>query len=205
MTKEKRDAHSAVKEKKDTATETAVKPEISGKQAGEEESIDRVRDILFGAQMRQNEQKFIHLAELLQKEIASLREETRKHLDSLENYAKKGLESLANQLKTEQIERTESVEELSQKINDKNKHLEKKIGQMEEKATKGHRDLHEQILQQSKDLRNEIREKHEEISVILDKSVRELRDEKTDRIGLANLFTEVAMRLKEEFKIPDVE
>jgi hypothetical protein len=40
---------------------------------------------------------------------------------------------------------------------------------------------------------------------LLDKRVRELTDSKTDRAALATLFTEVALRLSDQFRIPGSE
>jgi hypothetical protein len=37
----------------------------------------------------------------------------------------------------------------------------------------------------------------------MDKETAELRDDKADRTALADLFTEMAMRLKGDFKLPD--
>ena len=61
------------------------------------------------------------------------------------------------------------------------------------------------ILQQSKSLMEEIRSQNSQISSSLDQSVNDLRTEKMDRLAFANLLMEVAMRLKDEFKIPEVE
>jgi hypothetical protein len=40
---------------------------------------------------------------------------------------------------------------------------------------------------------------------MLDKRVNELRDGKTDRAALATLFSEVALRLSDQFQIPGAE
>ena len=61
------------------------------------------------------------------------------------------------------------------------------------------------ILQQARNLAEEIRARHEELSALLDKRVHELRDGKTDRAALASLFTEVALRLSDQFQIPGSE
>ncbi|MEP6637424.1 MAG: hypothetical protein ABJB97_11920, partial [Acidobacteriota bacterium] len=60
----------------------------------------------------------------------------------------------------------------------------------------------EQLLDQSKSLSEEIRRKHDEVSSVLDRQVKELNHEKTDRASLSALFTEVALRLNNDFKIP---
>ena len=58
------------------------------------------------------------------------------------------------------------------------------------------------MLEESKRLATEINEKHSEVSQRLDKEAAELRATLTDRLALADLFTEVGLRLQNEFKLP---
>ena len=205
MPKEKVQSETVAEAKKEISVVKPPEPRLPFAEAREEEGIDKVRDILFGAQVRQYEQKFRHLEDLVQKEIANLRSETTKSADTLETYVKKELEALSDQVKNEQTARTESAEELSEKIDRNIKNLEKKTGQLSEKVIASQRDLQEQILQQSKSLMEEIRSQNSQISSSMDQSVKDLRTDKMDRIDFANLLMEVAMRIKDEFKIPDME
>lgn len=205
MPKEKGQSEAVAEVKKEISVVKPPEPRLPFAEAREEEGIDKVRDILFGAKVRQYEQKFKHLEDLIQKEIANLRSETTKSADTLETYVKKELEALSDQVKNEQTERAESAEELSGKIDRTVKGIEKKTGQLSEKVIATQRDLQEQVLQQSKSLMEEIRSQNSQISSSLDRSVNDLRTEKMDRLAFADLLMEVAMRLKDEFKIPEVE
>lgn len=205
MKSKKGKTNSSVKKKENQTSKDVPTTQPSSVEDEDAQSIDKVRNILFGAQTRQNEQKFTRLEALLQKEIANLRDETKITFNSLENYIKKELSTLTDQIKTEKDERTESAEALSGLLKDSNKNIEKKITKLDEKNVKSQRDLQEQILQQSKKLMTEIRAKHEEVSASLEQSVNQLVEDKTDRLALANLFMEMSMRLKDEFDIPDIE
>lgn len=165
-------------------------------------NLDKVRDILFGNQVREQEKRFTRLEERLVKECTNLRDETKERLESLEMYIQKEVESLTARLKTEQAERDTAVQELAQEIKDITKSLEKKIAQLEEQSTQSQRDLRQQILDQSKSLSDVIRQKYEEASAALEREAQELRIDKTDRSTLASLFTEMAMRLNQDFHIP---
>ena len=44
--------------------------------------------------------------------------------------------------------------------------------------------------------------RNDELSATLQKAIGEIRNDKADRFGLADLLTEVAMKLKGEFKMP---
>ncbi len=170
--------------------------------AAEPENIDKIRDILFGSKERQYDQKFTALETAIQKEIGELRSETKKSMASLENYVKKELASLSDQLRSEQDERLEATESVIDKIDNTRKALDRKLGQLGDKTVAGQRDLQEQLLQQSKNLLEEIHDKHEALGADLEVAVQTLRHEKTDRIELANMLMEVALRLKEEFELP---
>lgn len=176
-----------------------------GAKAQSGESLDKVRDILFGSQTREYEKRFARLEERLLKEAADLRDELRKRFDTLEAYTKKEVESLVARLKTEHDQRTESAKEISRQLGETSGVLEQKTSQLDEQLNVSQRELREQILDQSKSISDEIRQKHEAMAATLERATAELRDEKTDRAALASLFMEVAMRLNNEFKIPDGE
>jgi DNA anti-recombination protein RmuC len=169
------------------------------------ESLDKVRDILFGSQSREYEKRFARLEDRLLKEASDLREDIKRRFDTLEVYIKKEVEALAARLKVEQEERSESAKTLSAELSDTARTFEKKTGQLGEHLTTSQRELREQILEQSKTLSDEIRRKHESMAAVVESTTSELRDEKTDRAALASLFMEVAMRLNNEFKIPRAE
>ena len=197
--------NSSVKNTSDEKSKDVPTDQPSSVEGEDAQSIEKVRNILFGAQTRQFEQKFVRLEALLQKEITNLRSETKITLNSLENYTKKELATLTDQINKERDERTESAEKLSGLLKDSNKSIENKIAKLDEKNVKSQRDLQEQILQQSKELMTEIRAKHEEVSASLEQSVNRLVEDKTDRLALANLFNEMSLRLKDEFDISDIQ
>jgi DNA repair exonuclease SbcCD ATPase subunit len=171
----------------------------SGKSQGVDEgaSIEQIRDILFGAQIRDFEKRFARVEQRLIKEITSLKDESRKRFDSLESYIGKEVESLSDRLKAEQDKRTESVKELSGQLKDTNKLLEKRAGKLDDQLGKSSRELRQQILEQYKNLSDEIQQKHEETSVMLEQLAQELRAEKVDLATLSELFAEIALRLND--------
>ncbi|AFY33130.1 hypothetical protein [Calothrix sp. PCC 7507] len=173
----------------------------SSKNFGEINSLDKVRDILFGNQIREVEKKYIRLEERLVKELANVRDEQRKRLDSLEIYIKKEVESLTERLKHEQSERDNGVKLLAEEHKNITIALEKKLTQFEEQTTNSQRELREQILNQSNSLQDDIRQKYEEILTLLEREAQELRRDKTDRSSLASLFTELAIRLNSDTKL----
>ena len=157
-------------------------------------NVEKIRDILFGPQMRDYEHRFARLEETLLKEAADLRESTRKRFEALESYIHKEFETLEGRLKTERDERSSAHDGLS-----------KRLGDLNDQTAAADRDLRASAMQQSKDLREEIERRHLELSAMLDRRFQELRRDKTDRSALASLFTEVALRLNDEFQVPGVD
>jgi DNA repair exonuclease SbcCD ATPase subunit len=165
-------------------------------------NIDKIREILFGVQMRDNEKRFSRIEERLLKESAELREDTRKRFEALEAFVQNEFEALSDRLKSEHQSRDESVQALARDLQETGKALERKLAQFDEQTTRSQRDLRQQILDQSRNLSDEIRQKYSELQSLLEREVADLGHAKTDRASLAALFTEVSLRLNNEFKIP---
>ena len=64
---------------------TAARPAASAEQGG---NVDKIRDILFGNQMREYDSRFARLEETLLKESSDLKESVRKRIDTLESFFK---------------------------------------------------------------------------------------------------------------------
>lgn len=168
-------------------------------------NVDKIRDILFGSQMRDYEKRFLRLEERLQKESMDLRDDLKKRFDSLENFIRSEVEALSDRAKTEQQERSEAFKVLSQELKETARAFEKKIVQLDEQSGRNQRDIRQQLLDQSKSLTEDIRDKYDRLSIVMERSVQDLSAEKVDRASLAAFLTEVAMRLTNEFKIAGVE
>ncbi len=180
------------------AIEKYQKPGFNGQDTNEVNSLDKVRDILFGNQMREVEKRFTRLEERLINESIGLREETKKRLDVIENYLKQEVESLSNRLKSEQGSRNEALTTLTEDSRKITAALENKLTQFDEQVSGNQRELREQILHQSKNLQDDIQQKYQEMLSLLQREADELRNAKTDRSTLANLLSELAIRLNSQ-------
>jgi hypothetical protein len=173
-----------------------------GAQQPEGGNVDKIREILFGGQMREYDKKFARLEDRLTKESTEVREDTKRTVAALETFVKKEFEALANRLQAEQLSRETSVDGVSRELLYTTKALETKLAQFDNQSVQAQRDLRQQLLEQSKSLSEEIRRKYDEVSTVLAREVAELNNDKTDRASLPALFTELALRLNSDFKIP---
>src|SRR5579862_3473204 len=71
-------------------------------------NVDKIRDILFGSQMRDYDRKFAMLEERLMKETADFREDVKRRFATLEAFIKGEIEALDAAQKAEKTERTEA-------------------------------------------------------------------------------------------------
>jgi len=177
---------------------------LSGADSAGDNSIEKVRTILFGNQMHEYDRRFSQLEGFVQQKIDSLRDDTKKTIGALENYAKKEVQSLAEKQKKEKDERNEAMKELKQEIKELRKSFEKKSSELSDQASTTERELRQEILELSKNLREEIKQSSEKLSEELSKAVQELRTDKINRTDLAGILTEIAMRISNELNIPDL-
>lgn len=190
----------------DTPPGTPTTQRVGPEQAVEEATagnIDKIRNIIFGDQMRGYEKKFKRLEERLNQELTDLREETRRHFTSLETHISREFDSLVNRLRTEQDERTQSVQELQKELKTLSQDLDQKLTRLDNSANETQRELRQQILDQSKSLRDELRQKYQEMAVALENESQDLASSKVSRASLAGLLTEVAMQLNSDLDEDD--
>jgi L-2-hydroxyglutarate oxidase LhgO len=165
-------------------------------------NVNKIRDILFGSQMRDYERRFAGLEDRLAKAIDSLREEMKKQMDSLEVFNREEIESLGQRLKTEKADRADSLKQLARELQEGSKGLEKKLAESEEQAATSQSDLRAKILEQSKTFSKEMERLQREVAANLDREGQALRLEKIDRAALADLFGEFALRLRDQLPLP---
>jgi hypothetical protein len=168
-------------------------------------SIDKVRDILFGSQVREFERRFARLEERIAREASDLKEAMKTRLDALELYVKKETESLAEQMRAEHEDRIEADGNLSREAKDAARSLERRTTALDDQLSKSQRELRQLLLEQHQRLTDDLRRKTDEVLAALAREAQELRNDKADRATIASLLTEMAMRLTNEFRMPSVE
>ncbi len=165
-------------------------------------SVEKIREILFGSQIKNYEARFARLEEALARETSEIKDTMRRRLDSLEAFFKSETESLAARLKSERAEREESFNNISSELKTAAAQLSKKILDLDNRLAQDHSTARQELMNESRKLLDEIRQRNESLSALLETRVQELRHAKTDRSALAALFVELAVRLKDESDEP---
>ena len=162
------------------------------------ESLDKVRDILFGGQMRAVESRLQGLEERLMREQAVIRSDFDKRLADLDASVKRDAQTLGDRLNAERTKRTEELKALSAEIKETLRSLEKRHVKLEELSGLADAEIRDQILQQSRAIGAEIERLSQRVSTDLNREVASLRNDKTDVSAIVGVFSDMATRLAGE-------
>ena len=181
-----------------TNTIIAPNPQDSAASEPPPESLDKVRDILFGGQMRAVESRLQGLEARLLQAQENLRAEFTKQIDTPDAVVQKEVQSLTERLTTERNKRVEELKALAGELKEVLREHEQRHLSLEATMGTADAELREGILQHSKAVAAEIARLTERLTGELARSVEELEEDKASRSSLSALFTDLATRLTEE-------
>ena len=155
------------------------------------ESLEQVRDLLFGAQMRTVDDRLAQMEKRFQSSLADLG----KQLASLEKAATKRSDDLDEKVKAERARRSEELRDLRKDMRAGLKDLDTAITKLEESTSKSDAELRDQLLQAVEGLSRKLDELSETLGAELGATADRLETDKADRLTLAELFAGFAERL----------
>jgi hypothetical protein len=159
------------------------------------ESLDKVRDILFGGQMRAVESRLQGLEERLLREQQTMRADFTKQLGAVESSAKRELEQLGEKLAAERAARIADLKTTGKELTDALRGLEKRHTKLEELSGTADAELRDGLLQHSRAVANEIERLSQRVTADLNREVLGLRTDKLDIASMSSLFTDMAGKL----------
>src|SRR5450631_3544995 len=129
-------------------SDTQANANAEDRNGGIDESgkVDRIRDILFGSQMRDYDERFQRLDERLTKEAVEARGEVKTRLEALENLFKGEVESMTNRLNAERSERGNALD-IARNLAETVKALEARSNGLGEHVGREIHGLREQLLE----------------------------------------------------------
>lgn len=165
-------------------------------------NVDKIREILFGGQMRDYEGRFLDLEKRLTQRIDRLGSELEKRVERLNTYTKREVDKLSERIKTERKDRIADAKSGERDMKDMSRQLEGWYGELEDRFDVESKDLRKSLHEQSEDLSVLIAETRDQLSVELKDQTRSLDDAKVAREDLAGLLSELSLRLTKDFKLP---
>ncbi len=161
------------------------------------DSLEKIRDILFGEQVRASEKRVAALSDRFAGLTNDLRGELLARLQSLETFARDETGSLGKRL-AEQATAAEAFK------TDTTEQLEALRAEFDERLTRLSREqaeelsgLRRQLLEQSQTLRDEISARVAELQAVVAAELTELRGAKVERSALSSMFADLAVRLSD--------
>ncbi len=159
------------------------------------ESIDQVRDILFGGQMRMVDARLKGLEERMLHEHAALRADFERQITDLDGSIEKELARHAERLASERTERAEDLKAVSAELKEALKGLERRHQTLEEVAGIADAELRDHLLKQGAAFSGELARTSERFSTEVDRIATALQTEKLDTAALVTGLTDLAGRL----------
>lgn len=163
--------------------------------AAQPESLDKVRDILFGGQMRAVDSRLQGLEERLRSDHDALRADFVKQVESLDAFIRSEVQLLGERLAAERAKRTEELKSLAAEIKDTIRALEKRHVKLEEATNLADAGLRDQLLIQAERASTELTRLGEKLTAELKRSHHELKSTKPDSAALSGLLSELAARV----------
>ena len=169
-------------------------------------AMEQVRELLFGAQLKDMENRLQRQEERFQREISDARDSLKTRLESLENFMKSETASLLHRvkeeqaeresaLKSEQRERSEALAQTAKDLAALSESLERKIAKVSGVLDATERELRALLLMETNSLSAKIDEKYSEALGVLSRTASQIRDDMVHRSALSGMFTEVAVKL----------
>ena len=159
------------------------------------ESLDQVRDILFGGQMRMVDTRLRGLEERMSLEQTTLRNDLSRKIAELEEASKKEFAAHAERLSAERAKRADDLKALSAELKESLKSLERRHLKFEEATAQADSEVRDQLMKQSAAFSAELSRTAERLTSELDRAAASLRADKVDTTTLAGTLTEMAARL----------
>ncbi len=159
------------------------------------ESLEAVRDILFGAQMRSVESRLQAMEERLLREQNQLRTDLIRKIDDLESRAREEFKSTSERIAADRTRGAEELRSLGAEVTQAQRDLEQRHLRLQEATSLADAEIRDQLLMHASATSTEFARTRQALSADVAGKHQELMTKKTDRVALARLLSEVAAQL----------
>jgi hypothetical protein len=164
-------------------------------------SINKIRDIIFGNQMRDYDTRFEDLEKYLKNEIKRLNDEAVQRHELLERFVATEMKALGERLVQEQQSRATDVETLSKNSEVSSKKISLQIEKLEHIQNKETAELRQMLKAEVDTLSTEMQKSYAAQTENLAREADNLRSDKIERIAFAELLVDMARRLSGEIAV----
>ncbi len=162
------------------------------------EKIDAIREIIFGGQMRDYEERFAVLERQLTERTEQLGEQLAQRMESLEKAMRSDIARLGDQLAGEARKRGEERDAAAAALRDADAALKARLDSVANTGNEEISDVRGVIQRNSADFHDALLNLSERLDRALAQTADTLEDVKVSRDDLAGLLSDVARRLRRE-------
>ncbi|MBD2515369.1 hypothetical protein H6G93_10170 [Nostoc sp. FACHB-973] len=167
-------------------------------------NIDQIRDIIFGTQLRDYENRFSKL----ESDISLLQQQTRSHVEQLKsNFSaelKAGFEAVDKKLKSLNITTQEETLDLRQQVDRLNKKFSSSVQSLDDALDSQTTSIRDEIFQTKAQLQDDVTALRDLILEEIDRRFSQLTNTKVSKDDMAETLFALGMRLKETEFIPQL-
>lgn len=167
-------------------------------------NIDQIRDIIFGPQLREYDNRF----DKLESDISLLQQEMRDRIDQVRTVISTEIRSavdvLDKKIKTLNLTSQEEMTDLRQQIDRVNKKFSNTIEALDQTVDNQTHALRDEILQAKAKLQEDVRSLRGQVYEEVERRFGLLREDKISRHDMAEFLFEVGMRLKGNEFVPQL-
>lgn len=181
----------------DSGVERQITPDAVSSMAPEnEESVGKIRDILFGGHMREYEIRFQNLEAHLQSESRRAQDEIERRFGRLEDYIREEFSKLSSRLQHETSERTAATKTLETTISTAEGRMSSIMQTLDTGLKQDYQDLRRNLYDLGLEQEQKLREARGELIASMQTHSRQLQNDKLGRDTLATLLDDLAARVR---------
>jgi DNA repair exonuclease SbcCD ATPase subunit len=151
-----------------------------------DDSMEQIREILFGGQVREIERHFARIEERLEHQYAALSQDLDQRLSALDGGLRRSVDALGAVLQEERAQREHEQADLG-----------KRLAQLDADTSDGQAGLKRDLEQQLIAVQDRLETRQAELRQLLESRIEALQGDKLARDALADLLQELAGRLRE--------
>lgn len=159
------------------------------------ESLEAVRDILFGAQMRSVETRLQAMEERLLREQSQLRADLTRKIEDLDSRARDEFKAASDRMAADRARGTEEMRALGAEFAQAHRELEQRHLRLQEATSLADAEIRDQLLMHASATSTEFARTRETLTADMTAKHSDLMTKKTDRVALARMLSDVARAL----------
>jgi len=161
-----------------------------------EQNVDKIREIIFGGQMRDYDQRFEELEAHIKQTQDRLSERLARKIENMEAFMRQEFDNVSARIDKEQSKRQEQDETDQAHLTEMERSIENRFADLDQQLRTESSAIGSTLEEQRAELVDLVKQTHEQLATLLDGNSRELTEKNVAREELAAMLAEVAKRLE---------